>query len=334
MQRSPLCARLGIEAPILCAGMGGGIAGPELVAAVSNAGGLGVLGMLALPPPAIRAAIDRVRTLSALPFGVNLVVAGLQGGEVEACLDARVPVLVLFWGDVGPYVAAAHRAGTLVVAQVGSVAEARAAAAAGADAIIAQGVEAGGHVRGTTGLFTLLPAVVRAVAPLPVIAAGGIADGAGLVAALDLGAHAVSMGTRFLASDEAAAAPAYKARVVAATSEDTVCTSLFDIGWPDAPHRVLRNRAVEEWTRAGAPPPGARPGEGSVIGRVTLAGMAIDTVRYSVVPPLADFEGDLEYAALYAGESCALVDAVKPAATIVRDVMREAAVLRQHSSTR
>ena len=110
----------------------------------------------------------------------------------------------------------------------------------------------------------------------------------------------------------------------AARAEDTVYTGLFDIGWPDAPHRVLRNRAVDEWERAGRPAAGARPGEGTVIGHVPIGGMSAEVVRHSVVPPLTGFEGDLEYAALYAGESCALIDGVKPAAAIVRDVLREA----------
>ena len=316
---------VGIEHPIVQAPIGT-LSNPRLAAAVSNAGGLGVLGMLALPAPAVRDQIRRVRALTTRPFGVNLVIARLQGGEVEVCLEERVPLLVFFWGDPGPYVDAAHRHGTRIVAQVGSVAEARAAAAAGVDAIIAQGVEAGGHVRGTTSLLTLLPSIVGAVAPVPVIAAGGIADGRGLLAALDLGAQAVSMGTRFLASEEAAAARAYKDRIVAATAEDTVYTHLFDIGWPDAPHRVLRNRAVTEWEQAGRPAPGRRPGEGAAIGRI--GGMNVEVLRYSVVPPLTGFEGDLEYAALYAGESCSVIDAVKPAAAIVRDVVREAERLR------
>lgn len=234
------------------------------------------------------------------------------------------PVLVLFWGDPAPHVAEAHRHGMRVIVQVGSVDEARAAARAGVDAIIAQGVEAGGHVRGTVSLSTLVPAVVEAVKPLPVIAAGGIADGRGLVWGLGLGAQAVSMGTRFLCSDEAAAASAYKERVARSTADDTVLTELFDIGWPDAPHRVLRNKAVMEWETAGRPPSGHRPGEGTIVGRVAIAGTTLEIPRYAAAAPLPGFQGDLEYAALYAGESCTRVDDIRPAAEIVREVMREA----------
>jgi NAD(P)H-dependent flavin oxidoreductase YrpB (nitropropane dioxygenase family) len=259
---------------------------------------------------------------------VNLVLPSLQGDEISTCLDERVAVLVLFWGDPAPYVAEAHAHGTQVIMQVGSVGEARAAAAAGVDAVMVQGVEAGGHVRGTTALSVLVPAVHAAIHPTPIVAAGGIADGRGLVAALALGAEAVSMGTRFLASDEAAASRAYKERIVAASAEDTVLSTLFDIGWPDAPHRALRNRVVAEWEAAGRPASGRRPGEGTLIGRTEIAGMTIDVPRYSVVPPLPAFDGDIDEAVLYAGESCSLIRDIRPAAAIVRDIVAEAEAIR------
>lgn len=330
MFKTQLCNQLGIEVPIFSAGMGGGIAGPELVAAVSNAGGLGVLGMLGVPTPLIREEIQRTRTLTVQPFGVNLVVPLLQGGEVELVLEEKVPVLVLFWGDPKPYVADAHRAGAKVVVQVGSVDEAIAAAAGGVDAVMVQGIEAGGHVRSTTSLSTLLPAVVAALHPVPVIAAGGVANGRGLVAALSLGAQAVSMGTRFLCSDEARVDPGYKQRIVSGRAEDTVYTTLFDIGWPDAAHRVLRNRAVAEWEAAGRPTSGHRPGEGVVIGTVPMFGMNFDVLRYSTIPPLPGFTGDAEYAVLYCGESCELINDIKPADRIVADTMREARAIAQN----
>ena len=222
MLKTPLCHQLGITYPLFSVGMGGGMAGPELVAAVSNADACGVLGMGGLPAPYIRQQIQQVRTLTDKPFGVNLLLPLLQEGQIETCLDEHVPFVVLFWGDPAPYVADAHRRGTKVFLQVGSVEEAQAAAAAGVDAIIAQGVEAGGHVKSTTALSTIVPAVVEAVKPVPVIASGGIANGRGLVAALSLGAQAVSMGTRFLASVETGVVQAYKDRVVQSTAEDTV----------------------------------------------------------------------------------------------------------------
>jgi nitronate monooxygenase len=283
-----------------------------------------VLGMGGLPAPYIRQQIRRVRALTDKPFGVNLLLPLLQEGQIDACLDEKVPILVLFWGDPTPFVAEAHRRGIKVFIQVGSVEEAAAAAGAGVDAVIAQGNEAGGHVKSTTALSTVVPAVVEVVKPVPVIASGGVADGRGLVAALSLGAQAISMGTRFLASQEAQAPREYKERIVQGTAEETVYTQLFDIGWPDAPHRVLRNKAVAEWEAAGRPPTGRRPGEGTVVGSMPLADTLVDVVRYAVFPPKPGFTGDLDYVALYAGESCSLVHDIKPAAQIVREVMREA----------
>ena len=207
----------------------------------------------------------------------------------------------------------------------GSVEEAKAAAEAGVDAIIAQGVEAGGHVKSTTSLSTIVPAVVEAVKPLPVIAAGGIANGKGIVAALSLGAQAVSMGTRFLCSEEAFLAREFKERVVQSKAEDTVYTLLFDIGWPDAPHRVLRNKAVTEWEVAGRPASGQRPGEGTIIGTMRRFGTTIEVVKYFAGSvPVPGFTWDIEDAVLYAGESCSLVNDIKPAAQIVQDLVCEA----------
>jgi nitronate monooxygenase len=324
MKRTRLARSLGIEWPIFSAPMGGGTAGPALAAAVSNAGGCGLLGLGGVPAAAVPELLRATRAATERPFGAGLLLPLLEPDALAACLAAEVACLLLFWGDVAPFVLRARRHGVRVFAQVGSVDEARAAAQAGAAAVIAQGFEAGGHVRGTASLSALLPAVVRAVAPVPVIAAGGIATGAGVAAALVAGAQGVLLGTRFLASTEAAATEAYKRRIVAARAEDTVHTHLFDVGWPDAAHRVLRNRAVDEWEAAGSPAPGARPGEGTLIGRLRLAGTDQPVPRYAVTPPVAGFEGDLELAALYAGESCALVEDVQPAARIVRTLVREA----------
>ncbi len=331
MPRTPLCDLLGIVHPILNVGFASP-AGPELAAAVSNAGGLGVIGGSFLSAAFIHDRVLRTRELTDRPFGANVILSDTIkrtnpiAETVAACLAEHIAVLVLFWGDPAPYVAAAHRAGTKVFVQVGSVAEARAAAAAGVDAIIAQGAESGGHVRGTVALSSFLPAVVDAVAPLPVLASGGIADGRGLAGAIALGAQGVSMGTRFVASVECWTPRAYKERVVAATAEDTVYSrDLFNVGWPDAPHRVLRNRTVREWEAAGQPPPGARPGEGMTIGTTRrVDGSIADVVRYGASMPNGSFDGDIDLAALWCGESAALVHDIKPAADIVRDVAREA----------
>ena len=329
MLTSDLCRRLGVSLPIWNAGMGGGLAGPALAAAVSDAGGFGVLGMGGLPEPVIREQIRELRRITDRPFGVNIILPLLGGDDspIECCLEERVPVLVLFWGDPAPYVERAHAVGTRVVVQAGSVGEAVAAAAAGVDAVMIQGVEAGGHVRSTTSLSILLPATVDAVAPLPVIAAGGIADGRGIAAALALGAQGVSLGTRFLCSDESRAA--YKERVVAAGAEDTCRTTLFDVEWPDAAHRVLRNGVVREWEAAGSPPSGRRPGEGEPVGRMPVGGQQVELPRYSVFMPMEGFEGDLDSAVLYCGESCSLIDDVRPTAEIVRTLAADAELARK-----
>lgn len=333
--RTRLCEELGIDYPIFSVGFGAG-AGPELAAAVSNAGGCGVLGG-GMPAAELRRRIAATRELTGRPFGVNVIVADLEDPQapeedraftleqIATAIEERPAVLVLFWGDPAPFVEDAHANGVRVLVQVGSVAEAEAAAAAGVDAVIVQGIEAGGHVRGTTSIWDLLPAAVEALAPLPVLASGGIGDGAGLARALALGAQGVSLGTRFVASDEAEIHPVHKRRVVESRAEDTVHTGLFDAWWPDAAHRTLRNRTYDEWIAAGCPPPGERPGEGTSIGTRRLAtGELQDWPRYAVglVPP--SFDGDLDRVPLLVGESCAAVDAIEPAARIVERLARDA----------
>ena len=324
MLKTRLTEQLGIDHPILSAGFGPGAA-PEVVAAVSNAGGCGVLGASGFSVPYLRSLIRRVRVLTSKPFGVNLIVEDIEEGPIELCLEERVPLLVFFWGDPGPHVEMVHRAGTRVAMQVGSVAEAQSAARSGVDYIMAQGVEAGGHVRGTTALSILIPAVVDALPDLPVIAAGGVADGRGLVAALSLGAQAVSMGTRFVASEEAFVPRAYKERIVNSDAETAIYTEdLFDVGWPDAPHRVLRNALVREWEAAGKPPSGQRPGAGTTVATRTRDGQVTEIEKYSSVTPTPEYTGDLEYLPLWAGQSCGLIHDIKPAGQIVRDIVREA----------
>lgn len=313
MLTTPLCGVFGTTVPIWNAGMGGGLAGVDLAAAVSEAGGLGVLGMGGLPAGLIADHIRQLRARTDRSFGVNLIMPLMDDAAVQCCLDERVPTLILFWGDPAPYVERAHAVGTRVVVQVGSVAQARSAAGAGVDAVMVQGVEAGGHNRATEPLTTALPAVVAAVAPTPVIAAGGIADGRGLLAALDQGAQAVSLGTRFLCSEESRAAPAYKDRIVQARAEDTLLTTAFDLEWPEAPHRVLRNRVTGAWQAAGSP--------------------RLPENRYSISMPMTGFAGDLEDQALYCGQSCSLIDDIRPAAEIVRSLAEDAeALLRARSA--
>ena len=329
---TPFCELIGIQHPILNVGFGLG-AGPALAAAVSNAGGCGVLGFSGAPPEHISRLVAATRALTDRPFGANMIIAGLADPKsadfvrtsVRAMIAQRVAVLVLFWGDPSEFVAEAHSVGTRVLVQVGSVDEARRAARAGVDAVIAQGVESGGHVRGRVALATLLPAVVDAVRPRPVLASGGIADGRGLAAALALGAQGASLGTRFVASTEARILDEYKRRVVSARAEDAVLyTDLYDAGWRDAPHRTLRTRAVDEWEAAGRPASGSRPGEGTLIGVDHRPWGNVEIKRYAPFMVSSEFEGASEYAPLWAGESCELVHEIKPAGDIVREIVREA----------
>jgi NAD(P)H-dependent flavin oxidoreductase YrpB (nitropropane dioxygenase family) len=314
-----------MEFPILNVGFGGG-APAELAADVSNAGGFGVVGGT-VPVETGIGFIRGARELTTRPFGINLIIAKQTDPEtadqlaamVDAYVAEGVDALVLFWGDPAPYVPVAHAAGVKVLLQVGSVREAEDAAAAGVDAVILQGIEAGGHVKATESIWKHLPVAVDAVRPLPVIASGGIGDGAGIARALALGAQGVSLGTRFVASEEASVNADYRRRVVAARAEDTWYGLLFDVGWPGAPHRVLRNRAVDEWEAAGRPESGKRPGEGDVIGRRDDT----EIVRYSSIMATAAFVGDVELASLWAGESCGIVNDVLPAGEIVRRLVEE-----------
>src|SRR6516164_5612197 len=246
MLQTRFCERFGVAAPIVVAPMGPDLTGPELVAAVSNAGGFGILQAQLCPPPLLREQITYLRTLTDKPFGVNFVLHFPHHAGIQVCIDERVAALSFFWGDPSEFVAPAHDAGIAVLHQVGSVEAAVRAQQAGVDVIIAQGIEAGGHMAGEVSTMILLPRVVDAVTPALVLAAGGIADARGLAAALCLGADGVVMGTRFLATPEANAHPVYKARLVAANEEDTVRTILFGQGWPNAPHRTLRTAFVQQ----------------------------------------------------------------------------------------
>jgi nitronate monooxygenase len=338
--RTPLARALGIDHPIFSVGFGDG-AGPELVAAVSGAGACGVLGGSGYPPDDLRERIARVRELTDRPFGVNFIIAALDRVDVpeesktarreaiSAALQARVPVIVLFWGDPAPFVDDARRAGVKVFVQVGSVEEARTAAASGVDAVILQGIEAGGHVRATESIWETLPAAVEALGDVPVLASGGIGNGSGIARALRLGAQGVSLGTRFVASEEAWIHDHYKRRVTGAAATDTFYGQLFDIGWPDAPHRALRNKTYEEWEAAGRPPPGGRPGEGTYIGVFRMPGGEEEPwLRYESGMLSPEFEGDPEYAPMWAGESCDVVNEIRPAADIVRSLVAETEAAR------
>ena len=327
MLRTRLCQLLEIEAPVLGAPMGPEIAGLDLAAAVSNAGGLGMISFGGYPPAALRERIRKLRTMTSKPFGVNILLGGPhlpcpEDEYVDACIAERIPLLSLFWGDPTPYIEKAHKAGVKVCDQVGSVSAARRAADAGVDFIIAQGVEAGGHIAGTVSTMVLTPRVAETVAPIPVVTAGGVADGRGLAAALALGAEGVVLGTRLIATTESNAHQIYKEKVLAATEEDTVRTTLFGNGWPNAYHRALRTPFVERWLpeeRRGSEQRSDEP----IIGEVTL-GRRMPLPRFGGVPPARDATGDIGSMDFLAGQCSGLVRQIEPAAVVVKDIVEEA----------
>jgi nitronate monooxygenase len=322
--RTPLCERLGIDIPIVQAPIGRA-GGPSLAGAVSNAGGLGMLGMTYLEPDSIRSQLREVRTLTDHPVGVNFLLAWDQRERLDSCLEEGASLVSLFWADPDEgrqYIEVAHDAGALVMYTVGSSAEAERAVTAGADVIVAQGWEAGGHVWGSVGTLALIPAVIDAVAPVPVIAAGGIGDGRGLAAVLALGAQAAWMGTRFVVADEALSHDEYRDRVVSATETDAVwSTGVFDESFPDSPVRTLDNTTLKRWREAASPAPGARPGEGDIVAHQP-DGEPIP--RYSFAPPVEGTTGQVEAMANYAGQSVGVVRTRGSAAAIVRDVSQQA----------
>ncbi len=310
MLRTAICDLLGIEYPIFCAPMGF-VTGAELAAAVSAAGGFGILQAGLRPPEALRDEIRRTRALTGKPFGVNFIQHFPHDDGVDVCLEEHVAAISFFWGDPRRFVQRAHTAGVRVIDQVGSVEDARRDADAGVDIVIAQGFEAGGHVAGTVSTLALVPRVVDAIAPVPVAAAGGIADARGVAAALALGAQGVVLGTRFLASLESTAHPEYKATVVAAAERDTVYTTLFGAGWPDAPHRVLRTPFVQRADLSATEP----------VGFLNLGPEPIPIPPGGGIPPSVATTGDIQSMALYAGQAVGLVDDIRPAADILRQLV-------------
>jgi nitronate monooxygenase len=284
-----------------------------LVAAVSRAGGFGTLAASWTEPATLRGQLERLRAeVEGRPFCVNLVLAFDQRERLAIALAGGSPAISFSWGVDRELFAQARGAGALVLAQVADVGAAQEAVAAGADILIAQGVEAGGHVQGTTPLLQL----VRALGDVgrPIVAAGGIGDADAVRQALAAGADAVACGTAFLAAEEANVHPAYLDAVLAADASDTVLTGVFDGDWPNAPHRVIRNDTLTAWESAGRPPTGARPGEGDVV--ATRGSRPI--LRYADAQPTSSTEGDVVAMALYAGASVGAVTQRAPAAEIVR----------------
>jgi NAD(P)H-dependent flavin oxidoreductase YrpB (nitropropane dioxygenase family) len=332
----PLLERLGVELPVVQAGMGGGLSRHELAAAVSEAGGLGTIAVSGAE--AIRRELAAARALTARPLAVNVLLPFARRDWFEAA--AAADVVVTFWGRPR------RRTPGAWLHQCGSVAEARQAQAAGADGVIVQGVEAGGHVRGTTPALQLLEEV-RAALPegYPLLLAGGIAERADVAAALEAGAQAAVAGTRFLLSAESRAHALYKERLL--TAQETFLTELFGAGWP-APHRVVPNAATDHFLgrRSSLVPPRDHQGRtpsvlrGPRVNRV-LNHLLAPGIRYAppslqlrmiraqrpgsrILTPAGPTDDEppnlVEAGALYAGETVARIDTVRPAAELVREL--------------
>lgn len=312
--------QLGIEAPVVQAGMGGGISRHELAAAVSEAGGLGTIAVTG--PKAIRRELAAARALTGRPIAVNLLLPFARRSWFEAAAAAEV--IVTFWG-----VPRRRAAGTWIH-QCGTVAEARSAHAAGADAVIVQGVEAGGHVRGREPALELLERV-RAALPsdYPLLLAGGIAERGDVQRALEADASAAVAGTRFLLSEESRAHPQYRQRLL--NANETLLTELFGFSWP-APHRVIPNAATEHWLAGGSKPPalnralnqlaaaGARFTPDSLQSRLIRAQRPHSRLLTPMGPTDDGPDTLLDAGPLYAGETVERINDIRPAAEIVRDL--------------
>jgi NAD(P)H-dependent flavin oxidoreductase YrpB (nitropropane dioxygenase family) len=304
--QTPVCDLLGIQLPIFQAGMSS-YTTPELVAAVSNAGGLGIIGGLSREPDELREEIRKVRELTSRPFGVNHVVSQINPDAIDVSIELRVPILSLAWGRAGEIVRRAHDAGIKVIHQVNTPEEAGRAASDGADVIVAQGGEGGGHV-GAMSTLPLVPQVVDVVNGVPVLAAGGIADGRGLAAVLMLGAQGALIGTRFLATPEARGRGHSKDVILNALGSQTVASKFFDdvlgLRWPGAMVRSIRNPLLDRWAQ-----------------RQQDWALAADQIRPSLEAALA--AGDF----VLAGESAGLIHDIVPAGELVVRMAREAEAL-------
>ena len=313
--RTELTAMFGLEYPIVSAPMGG-VAGGSLAAAVSNAGALGLVGGAYGEPDWLRTELSKARSESSRPWGVGLITWHATREAVELALSFEPHAFMLSFGDPRPFVPAIKGAGCVLICQVQGVEDGKVAKAAGADVIVAQGTEAGGHGADRSTL-PLVPAVVDAVAPTPVLAAGGIADGRGLAAALMLGAHGALMGTRFYAATEALGHESAKERIAAARGRDTQRTRVFDVvrrhAWP-RPYtgRAIRNRFMERWGR-----------------REDDLGEALDEEIPRFRAAVGD--GDFETAMIWAGEGADLISDVAPAGELVRRIGAQAEARLQHA---
>ncbi len=328
MLSTPITRSFDLATPIVNAGMAM-IARPELAAAVSNAGGLGTIGCDINPPAVLRQQVRQTQTLTGRPFGVDLIGDFLTEDHLDVLIEERVALAIFFWTfPIEAQVSRLKASGIAVWMQIGAVAEADAAVALGADALIVQGAEAGGHTRAEASTLTLFPRIRRRYVDLPLLAAGGIVDGTTMAAALVLGADAVWCGSRFLAAAESAAHDGYKAAVVAADVGDTAILSIYGPEWPNQPMRVILNAGARD--ALGREAEAIAEAAGRIVGSTDLNGATLPVPRYSALLPTKDFRGDLQQTCLTAGQSVGNITAVRPAAEIVHAMTVEAiAALRR-----
>ena len=305
-----------LDLPIVQGPMGG-ISGPRLVAAVAEAGALGILPIWHLDLQRARTAIAETFASTQRTFAVNLRADLRQLDHIACAFDAGVTDFHLFWGDPAALMSAIRRGRGRMIATVSDADTTKAALDSGALALIAQGGEAGGHVFGSAPLNALLEEVLGLAGDTPVIAAGGLTDSSDVVDVLDQGAAGALLGTRFVATPESDAHEVYHRALIAAQAADTVRTCCFDISWPNAPHRVLRNSTYRIWENAGMPAAGARPGEHESV--ATIAGRA-EFPRYHAHPPTKAMTGDVEAMTLYAGTGVTKITSIRSAAEIVHDI--------------
>ncbi len=308
----------GLRYPIFQAPVGS-IAGLELATAVSEAGGMGALALTWTSPEKARRLVESVRAQTELPFQVNFVLA-FEAKSLAAALEAGARVVTFSWGIPGAEIPLVRSFGARFGVQATTTDGARRAVDIGADFLICQGIEAGGHVQATQSAWHVLPRIVEIAQSVPVIAAGGIGNGQMIARALAMGASGVMLGTRFVATRESLAHEFYKRRLVEASAKDTALTVCFDGGWPNAAHRVLRNSTLTNWEAAGCPPVGQRPGEGE---RIAIDPTGQEFHRYDDVPPRAAMTGNPEAMCLYAGTSCDSIDDIPPASELVERLWSE-----------
>jgi nitronate monooxygenase len=311
-------AKMGLRVPIFQAPTGS-IAGPELATQVSEAGAMGAMALTWAEPATAAEYVKAVATSTVRPFLVNFALT-LAPRALTAALEAGAPVITFSWGDPSDYISLVRSFGAQVGIQVTNREGARRMLQVQPDFLVCQGTEAGGHVQATRSLDNVLPEVIEEAGVVPIVAAGGVGDGAAIALTLQMGASAVMLGTRFVATKESRAHPEYKRLLVQSQSSETALTVCFDGGWPYAAHRVLRNSTLESWEAAGCPPVGRRPGEGDSVG---ITGTGEPIYRYEDTAPRSGFAGDIEAMCCYAGTSCGAIHDVPSAGELVERLWRE-----------